>query len=167
MATRLRHPKSAVIAITSPAFADNRDIPARYAAVGENVPPALSWSALPENTQSLALICEDPDAPTPEPFLHWLLFNVAATTPGIPEGVARTEMPPQLPGASQGVNSFGNVGYDGPAPPRGHGIHRYQFQLFALDETLHLPSGVTAQAVRQAMTGHVLGKGVLVGLFSR
>src|SRR5262249_28742525 len=105
----------------------------RYARGGSNLSPALSWSALPENTASLALICEDPDAPGPEPFTHWVLFNVPPDLGGLPEGVAQGPNPGRIPGAGQGLNDFGNVGYDGPAPPRGDGIHRYQFQIFALD----------------------------------
>src|SRR5437870_4070330 len=158
--------KPAVIAVTSSAFQDSTDMPARYSRSGGNVSPALSWSALPQNTASVALICEDPDAPGPDPFIHWVLYNIPPTLAGIPESISRAPLPAELPGAAQGVNHFENVGYDGPAPPSGDGIHRYQFQVLALDEMLNLPPGVTALAVRQMMKDHVLGKGVLVGLFS-
>ncbi len=166
--TRVRSSqKPAVLAVTSPAFQDATDIPARYAGIGENISPALSWSTLPEDCASIAILCEDPDAPGTRAFSHWVLFNVPPTLPGVQEGIEPGPNPPELQGASQGVNDFGRVGYDGPAPPRGHGPHRYRFEIYALDERLNLPSGVTALAVRPVMKTHVLGKGVLVGLYSR
>jgi len=165
--TRIRGSrKAAVIAVTSPAFQDGADIPGRYAKAGDNVSPALSWSALPENTASIAVLCEDPDAGV-EAFTHWVLFNVPPALPGVPEGLSRMAAPAELPGAAQGGNDFGRVGYDGPAPPPGDGPHRYQFQVYALDEMLDLAPGVTALAVRQAAKGRIVGKGVLVGLYSR
>ncbi len=168
--TRVRRSRSvrspAVIGVTSAAFQDNGDIPSRYSRAGGNISPALSWSALPKKTASLALICEDPDAPGHDPFTHWVLYNVPPNLQGLPEGVAQGAQPEAIPGAEQGRNDFGNVGYDGPAPPRGDGIHRYQFQIYALDEMLPLSPGVTAEAVWQAIKDHVLGKGVLVGVYS-
>jgi Raf kinase inhibitor-like YbhB/YbcL family protein len=167
-ATKVRSSaKPAVLAVTSPAFQDSGDIPGRYAGVGENLSPALSWSTLPEGSASIAILCEDPDAPGGRPFSHWVLFNVPSSLPGIPEGIAPGPDPEGLRGASQGVNDFGRVGYDGPAPPRGHGPHRYRFEVYALDERLDLPSGVDASAVHQRMKAHVVGKGVLVGRYSR
>ena len=85
----------------------------------------------------------------------------------IPEGIPKEDKPSDLAGAEQGVNDFGNVGYDGPAPPPGRGVHRYQFQLFALDEMLSLPPEVTKLALMWTMEGHILGKGMLRGLYSR
>lgn len=167
--TRIRYSlkKPVPLAVTSPAFQDGGRIPDRFARGGENVSPALHWSRLPEKTASVALICEDPDAPTPSPFIHWVIFNIPASIPGLPEGVPHGPLPPDPGGASQGVNDFDGVGYDGPAPPRGHGPHRYRFQIHALDAVLSAPPGLSALALRQAMEGHVLGKGVLVGTFSR
>jgi Raf kinase inhibitor-like YbhB/YbcL family protein len=168
--TRIRRSRGvkapAVIGVTSPAFQDSSDIPSRYSRAGGNISPALSWSALPKKTASVALICEDPDAPGHEPFTHWVLFNVPPNAAGLPEGVAQGAHAGGLPGAGQGVNDFGNVGYDGPAPPRGDGIHRYQFQIYALDDTLPLSPGATAGDLWEAMKDHILGKGVLVGVFS-
>ena len=173
--TRIRHtgparrPSAppAVIAVTSPAFQDSVDIPARTTRAGGNVSPALSWSTLPEGTASIVILVDDPDAPGRTPFSHWVLFNVRPASPGIPEGLGREPLPSEVPGAAQGENGFGALGYDGPAPPPGRGVHRYQFQVFALDETLPLPPGVTGAAVRRRMQGHVLGQGTLVGLFGR
>lgn len=155
------------LAVTSPAFQDGQRIPDRYARHGGNHSPALNWSQLPMDTASIALICEDPEAPQPDPFTHWVIFNLPPTIPGVPEGISQMPQPAEVSGAAQGVNDFDHVGYDGPAPPAGHGLHRYRFQIFALDAVLNLPPGVSKLAVRQAMEGHVLGKGVLSGTFSR
>ena len=169
--TRIRRSKPpigpALFAVTSPAFQDGQRIPDRYARAGGNVSPALHWSQLPVDTASIALICEDPDAPQPDPFTHWVIFNIPPTLPGIPEGVSQLPQPGEILGSGQGVNDFDHVGYDGPAPPAGHGLHRYRFQIHALDAMLNLPPGVSKLAVRQAMEGHILGKGVLSGTFSR
>ena len=159
--------KPAQLAVTSPAFQDGQRIPARYARQGGNVSPALNWSQLPVDTASIALICEDPDAPQPDPFTHWVIFNIQPTLAGIPEGISQLPQPGEVLGAGQGVNDFDHVGYDGPAPPAGHGLHRYRFQIHALDAVLQVPPGVSKLAVRQAMEGHVLAKGVLSGTFSR
>lgn len=167
--TRIRRStgKPVTLALTSPAFQDGERIPDRHARGGRNLSPALHWSELPEGTASVALICEDPDAPTLKPFVHWLIFNLPPSLPGLPEGVQQKPAPADLDGAAQGVNDFDGVGYDGPAPPAGGGPHRYRFQLFALDTVLTLPSGVSALSLRRALEGHVLGKGVLAGTFSR
>ena len=159
--------KPVPLAVTSPAFQDGERIPTRYARQGANRSPALNWSQLPMDTASIVMICEDPDAPQPDPFTHWVIFNIAPTLPGIPEGISQLPQPAEVSGAGQGVNDFDHVGYDGPAPPPGHGVHRYRFQIYALDAVLNLPPGVSKLAVRQAMDGHVLGKGVLSGTFSR
>jgi Raf kinase inhibitor-like YbhB/YbcL family protein len=163
--TPLKKPVS--LAVTSPAFQDGQRIPDRYARGGVNVSPALHWSQLPVDTVSIALICEDPDAPQPDPFTHWVIFNIPPTVEGVPEGVSRVPQPGEVWGAAQGVNDFDDIGYDGPAPPHGHGLHRYRFQIHALDAMLNLPPGVSKMAVRQAMEGHILGKGVLSGTYSR
>jgi len=159
--------KPVPLAVTSPAFQDGERIPDRYAKHGTNLSPTLHWSQLPIDTASIVLICEDPDAPQPDPFTHWVLFNIPPTLEGLPEGVTRVPQPPQVSGAGQGVNDFDDVGYDGPSPPPGHGLHRYRFQIHALDTMLNLPPGVSKLAVRQAMDGHILGKGVLSGTYSR
>jgi hypothetical protein len=166
--TRIRPSrKFAVIGVTSSAFPDGGTIPVRYTGDGDNLSPALSWSTLPEGTASIAILCEDPDAPGTEAFSHWVAFNLPPSLTGLPERVARSANPPELRGGAHGVNHFGGVGYDGPKPPRGDGPHRYQFQVYALDEKLSLPPGASAQALRKVTKGHILGKGVLVGLFSR
>src|SRR5262245_10546005 len=112
------------IQITSNAFLDGEAIPTRYTCDGENVSPALDWSDIPEAAQSLALVCEDPDAPSGL-FTHWILYNLPPTTTGLAEGVSTNE---QLDnGASQGRNDFNRIGYGGPCPPAKDNAHRYFF----------------------------------------
>jgi hypothetical protein len=149
--------------LTSPAFEPGATIPQRHTGDGKDVSPSLRWSGAPAGTKSFALICDDPDAPRGT-WVHWVLFNLPADQAELAEGVPAT---PELPGgAKQGKNDFGNHGYGGPAPPRGK-PHRYIFKLYALDTVLELPAGATKQQLEQAMKGHVLAQGQLMGTYSR
>ncbi len=117
------------------AFANNAAIPKKYTGDGEDVSPALRWSGVPAGTAELALICDDPDAPTPQPWVHWLIYKLSPQFAGLPENVAKMANPQPPADAVQGKNSFGKLGYGGPAPPRGHGLHHYHFRLYALNQT--------------------------------
>src|SRR5437764_1278891 len=143
--------------LTSPAFADNQPIPAKYSHDGGNMSPPLNWNASPSSAKSLALIVEDPDAPGPTPFTHWIVFNIPTDTVSIPEGAVPA-------GALQGKNDGGTIGYYGPKPPSG--IHHYIFRLYALDAPLPLAAGASKADVVNAMKGHELGMGKLTGLYS-
>jgi Raf kinase inhibitor-like YbhB/YbcL family protein len=149
--------------LTASAFAPESDIPAQFTCDGSDISPALSWTAPPEGTQSLALIVDDPDAPRGT-FVHWVLYDLPASERGLPEGV-----PPQrrlTSGASQGRNDFGKVGYGGPCPPAGP-PHRYYFRLCALDTRLDLKAGATRAQLDRAMRGHVLGRTELMARYRR
>ncbi len=157
------------ISLTSTAFRSGSPVPRRHTGDGEDLSPPLAWAGIPEATQELVLLCEDPDAPTPHPWVHWVLFNIPPDVASLPEGVPRKprlEAPIQ---ATQGVNSWptDNVGYRGPAPPRGHGIHHYHFVIRALDHRLTLPPGADKAGVVKAMKGHILATGELVGTYQR
>lgn len=143
----------------SPAFADGERIPSRYTCDGVNVAPELRWSELPRGTMSLALTCEDPDAPRGT-FTHWVAWNLDPATGGIGEG----EVPP---GMRQGRNDFGAVGYGGPCPPRGHGIHHYRFTLYALSTPIELSEGATIDELRRAIAGVTLARAELTGVYAR
>ncbi|MER9653575.1 YbhB/YbcL family Raf kinase inhibitor-like protein [Mesorhizobium sp. M0152] len=151
-------------ALTSPAFADNQRMLPRYARDGENVSPPLEWTDPPQGTKSFALVVEDPDAPSGM-FRHWAVYDIDAQRNALPEGTtsgAKTES------LGHGVNDFGNPHYDGPQPPRGHGLHHYHFRLLALDvETLHLDEKASIDDILKKAKPHVLGQAELVGTFER
>jgi Raf kinase inhibitor-like YbhB/YbcL family protein len=147
------------VKLVSPAFADGQPIPARYTCDGENVSPELWWSDVPSGTHSLALTCQDPDAPRGT-FTHWVIWNLDPALERLPSG----EVPP---GALQGRNDFGHVGYGGPCPPPGHGPHHYHFTLYAVPELIPLPEGATITQLRAALGSGVLDEAELVGIYER
>lgn len=158
------------IQLTSTAVTEGKPIPRKHTGEGVDVSPALAWSGVPEGTKELALICDDPDAPRPEPWVHWVIYKIPPTTKGLPEGVARDERLKEPAGALQGENSWPkgeNLGYLGPMPPPGHGVHRYFFKLYALDATLDVKPGLDKDGLLRAMKGHILAEGQLMGTYRR
>ncbi len=149
--------------LTSTAFADGDKMPARYTCDGENVSPPLAWGEPPPQTRSFALIVDDPDAPVGV-FTHWVIFNIPADARELEEAIPIGERLPN--GALQGKNGFGKLGYGGPCPPRGS-PHHYRFTLYALDKPLELPPGISKNDLLQAMEGHILAQGQLVGVYQR
>jgi len=145
--------------VKSSAFADGGAVPRKYTGEGEDVSPPLSWSNVPEGTKEFALICDDPDAPRPVPWVHWVLYKIPASVRELAEGSSG--------GAREGRNDFGNTGYGGPMPPPGHGVHHYHFKVYALDTELDLPAGATKDQLLGAMKGHVAAEGELVGTYER
>jgi len=144
-------------AISSPDFANGRIIPQKYSYHGGNVAPELRMAHVPANTKSLVLIVDDPDAPSGL-WTHWTVWNIPVPTYAL--------YADKLPaGAVQGKNSFGHVGYDGPAPP--NGTHRYFFRLYALNTVLSLPEGSSREALDAAMVRHVIGHAELFGTYSQ
>jgi Raf kinase inhibitor-like YbhB/YbcL family protein len=148
--------------LTSAAFQDGGLIPQKHTCDGEDVSPPLTWSDLPNETRSLALIADDPDAPRGT-WVHWVLYDLPPDARELPEAVPPTESLPN--GAKQGRNDFGKIGYGGPCPPGG--MHRYFFKLYALDRKLGLPAGKTKQELLDAMRGHVLAEAQLMGRYGR
>ncbi len=155
------------LALKSAAFAPGTNIPRRHAGDGEDLSPPLEWSDLPPETRELALILHDPDAPSPQPWVHWVIYKIPTSTSAMAEGVHPRPAPSFPAGAVQGKNSWGTIGYRGPAPPRGHGVHLYHFRLYALNATLNLAAGVDKPALLAAMRGHVLAEAELVGTYER
>lgn len=148
--------------VTSSAFEERGAIPARYTCDGLDISPPLSWSPVPNATQSLALIAEDPDAARGA-FAHWVIYNLPPDTQRLPEDVPNRQTLPS--GALQGMNGAGSIGYTGPCPPSG--THRYFFKVYALDTDLDLGAGATKEEVVRAMEGHVLAEGRLLGTYQR
>ncbi|MFW5698918.1 MAG: YbhB/YbcL family Raf kinase inhibitor-like protein [Planctomycetota bacterium] len=147
--------------LQSPAFANGERIPERYAhpPVGQDIAPPLQWKGLPQGTGSLALLCEDPDAPTEQPFVHLVAWGIPVDRQELVENEAQRY--------AQGVNDFGQAGWGGPLPPEGHGQHRYHFRLFALDATPELKPGASKADLLAAVDGHVLGVAETVGWYER
>jgi Raf kinase inhibitor-like YbhB/YbcL family protein len=154
--------KMAAMKLTSPAFAAGEKVPKAHTCDGANSSPALVWEGVPPGSQSLALIVDDPDAPVGT-WVHWVAYDLPPDLPGLPEGLPNTG---KLDiGGTQGNNDFRKPGYGGPCPPRG--THRYFFKLYALDIPLNWEPGKTKKDLVQAMEGHVLAEGELIGLYSR
>ena len=154
--------------IKSELFLDRAAIPVGCTEDGEDRSPALAWAVVPKGTVEFALIVDDPDAPAPEPWVHWVLAKIPASAAGLAAGYRELSTPGDSPaGLVQGLNTWGTVGYRGPAPPPGHGTHHYHFKLFALDEALDVPQGVDKHTLLEAISGHVLGRAELVGTYQR
>ncbi|HAW57852.1 MAG TPA: YbhB/YbcL family Raf kinase inhibitor-like protein [Bacteroidales bacterium] len=148
--------------IKSSSFNHEAMIPAKYAYDGQNISPPLVWSGAPKETKSFALICDDPDAPVGT-WVHWVIFDMPAKINSLPESVSRQE---EIAGIGKnGINNFGNYGYDGPCPPGG--THRYYFKLYALDTILNPKAGLSKENLLAAMKGHVLAEAQLMGRYKR
>jgi Raf kinase inhibitor-like YbhB/YbcL family protein len=145
------------IQMVSVAFTEGGQIPSKHTCDGEDLSPELAWSGVPQGAKSLALIMDDPDAPG-RVFVHWVLFNIPASIAELPEGVSGIGLP--------GSNNFRKTGYNGPCPPSG-AAHRYFFKLYALDQELKLSSGASKADIEDAMKGHILATGQLIGKYSR
>ncbi|GGX41629.1 YbhB/YbcL family Raf kinase inhibitor-like protein [Saccharospirillum salsuginis] len=151
------------LALTSSAFEDGGAIPQKYSGEGEDVSPPLSWTNTPDGTQSIVVVCHDPDAPLVSPngtygFVHWVLYNLPANTTSLSEGTTE---------GTKGKNNFGKVGYGGPMPPEGHGTHRYYFWVLALDTDLDLDDGMSLWQLLEACEPHIIGMNRLVGTYQR
>ncbi len=148
--------------LTCAAFDDGGRVPTRHTGEGEDVSPPLTWTNVPDGTQSYALVCHDPDAPLIKPgsygFVHWVLYDIPGSVTELTEGVADY---------TAGVNDFGNQGYGGPMPPEGHGTHRYFFWLFALGSDVDLEPGLTMWQLLEKIEPAVVGMNRLMGTYSR
>lgn len=148
--------------LTSKAFQDGGEIPQKHTCDGEDISPCLEWTAVPDDTMTLALIVDDPDAPDGT-WVHWLFYNLPAHILEIAENLPREG---QLEnGIMQGRNDFKNIGYGGPCPASG--THRYVFKLIALDKELELQPGATKRQLLTAMEGHILDRAQFMGTYSK
>jgi len=146
------------LTLSSPAFQEGGMLPEKYTCDGSNVNPPLQISNIPNGTQSLALVVDDPDAPMGT-WIHWIMWNIPPNTTGISE----RSVPP---GAQQGSNTFGKVHWDGPCSAAGT-THRYLFRLYALDKVLNLPEKSAKPRLEAEMQGHVLGQTQLTVKYAR
>ena len=148
--------------LISKAFDNNGIIPPQFTCDGRDISPPLSWSEPPADTQSLALICDDPDAPG-KTWVHWVVYNLTPSTRFLSEAVSIEKG--ITGGGLQGINDFNKLSYGGPCPPGG--THRYFFKLYALDKMLDLEPGATKAELEAVMKGHILDRGELMGHYSR
>ena len=152
--------------LTSPSVLPGRPIPAKFTCQGADVSPQLDWSHAPGGTKSFALIVDDPDAPDPAAptmtWVHWVLYDIPATTGSLPEAVAPAALPP---GTRQGLNDWDRTRYGGPCPPIGR--HRYFHKLYALDTVLPDLKRPDKAALEKAMQGHILAQAVLIGTYQK
>ncbi|MBR9910348.1 MAG: YbhB/YbcL family Raf kinase inhibitor-like protein [Gammaproteobacteria bacterium] len=148
--------------LTSASFQAGQAIPKRCTMEGENTSPQLSWTEAPEGSKAFAIICHDPDAPLVSPgsygFVHWVLYNIPASTSSLEENSTI---------GTAGKNDFGESGYGGPMPPPGHGDHHYFFSLLALDKDVKLPPGLSMWELLEKIEPHVIGMNRLVGIYQR
>jgi len=150
------------IMLASKAFSHGNAIPRRYTGDGEDISPPLSWGSVPEGTKSHVIICDDPDAPRGN-WDHWILFNIPGEARDLPEHFLLAR--PGLKGVRGGMNDFSRLEYGGPCPPGG--THRYFFKIYALDAVLDVKEGVRKNELLRVMEKHILGKGELMGTYTR
>ncbi len=150
------------IKIISPAFEPGGMIPVKYTCDGQDISPPLKWGDVPDGTASIALICDDPDAPMGT-WVHWVIFDLPPDTRGLPENIPAEENLDM--GGTHGTNDFRRPGYGGPCPPGG--THRYYFKVYALDKKMDIQAGSTKAQLLKAMEGHILAEGELMGQYKR
>jgi len=152
--------------LTSSAFSHKGEIPETYTCEGSNVSPPLAWQNIPENTKSLVLIVDDPDAPDPKApkmtFVHWVLYNISPAIKSFPQNAAAMHLPQ---GTCEGLNNWNKTGYGGPCPPIGR--HRYFHKLYALDVVLPELVAPTKAELEKAMNGHIIAKVELLGTYEK
>jgi Raf kinase inhibitor-like YbhB/YbcL family protein len=144
--------------LTSPAFDHHRGIPERHTGDGDDVSPELMWSGAPDATKAFAIVVHDPDAPLVDGFTHWVAYGIPGDVNHLPEGGGDA--------VTHGTNSMGNAGYNGPAPPPGHGTHHYYFWVYALDDDLDLEPGLDRRALHDRIEDHVIEQARLVGTYA-
>jgi Raf kinase inhibitor-like YbhB/YbcL family protein len=150
------------VSISSPAFGLHQPIPSQYTCDGKDISPPLALNAVPANTKSIVLICDDPDAPAGT-WVHWVCYDIPPSATGISEDQPKADS--LSCGGTQGKNDFHRIGWGGPCPPGG--THRYFFKVYCLDIVLNLLPGKTKKDIEKAMKGHVIDRGEFYGVYSR
>lgn len=152
------------IVVTSEVQEASGRLPDRHSAYHDNISPPLRWSNVPD-VRAWAIIVEDPDAPRELPFVHWMVWNIEGGLNALPEGVGNTASPVTPQGAVQGRNDMGGYGWFGPRPPQGHGVHRYYFQVFALNDTIDMGPDTPLEQLLHALKGRTIAKGEMMATY--
>ncbi len=140
--------------LTSPQFKNKQIIPKKYSCEGEDINPPLTIEEIPDNTKSLVLIIDDPDAPS-NTWTHWVVYDIEP----------KKEIKENEVSGIQGINDFGKKNYGGPCPPSGK--HRYFFRLYALDKKINRKDGETRKEIEKEMDGHIIEKTELIGIYEK
>jgi Raf kinase inhibitor-like YbhB/YbcL family protein len=135
-----------------------------HSAYHDNISPPLNWTAVPD-AKAWAVVVEDPDAPRELPFVHWMIWNIPGDAHGLPQGIAQRDVPVTPQNAVQGKNDAGQYGWFGPRPPAGHGVHRYYFQVFALDQRIDMGPETPLNELLNALKGHTIAKGEMMATY--
>lgn len=153
----------AEFSIKSDSFENNKNIPIKFTCDGHDFSPEISWDNIPEGTKSIALLVDDPDAPTKEPFVHWIIYNIAPNQKNLNENI-KNNLPE---GIKQGSNHFKTIGYRGPCPPKGE-THRYFFKLYALDiPVVSQKDNISKAEFLDIIKGHDLAQAQIIGTYKR
>lgn len=152
------------IVLATPSLDQDGRLEDRCSAYYENRSPPLVWTSV-EGAAAYAIVVEDPDAPREHPFVHWMIWNIPGEATSLPEGLPNTPGLGQVGGAVQGVNGNGTVGWFGPRPPPGHGLHRYHFQIFALAAPLSFGPDTPLEILVNGLKGDTLADGVMVAVY--
>lgn len=152
------------IVVTSTAQETSGRLPDRYSAYFDNISPPLNWTNVPD-VKAWAIIVEDPDAPRDLPFVHWMIWNIRGEITSLPEGLPNDDFLATPQGGIQGKNDMGGYGWFGPRPPAGHGLHRYYFQVFALDDFLEMGPDTELKELLNALKGHTIAKGEMMATY--
>jgi hypothetical protein len=159
----VRPPRS--MRVTSQDFEGEGPLPERCTAGGDNATPSLAWEGVPPIAREMVIVCEDADAPLGRPFVHWIAYRIPPELGELAAGLPAANAVLGGPGIKQGINGRRRIGYDGPAPPRGHGKHRYYFQVFALREPIEFGEPPDREALFERLRDNVVGYGEIVGTY--
>jgi len=159
------------IIVASPTLKAGAAVPIAHTPDGRNDSPAITWSNVPVGTKEFAVVCEDPDAGNPPPFVHWVVYGIPATATGLPAAlpIDGSPMPSDISSAVQGLSGFRRAIYRGPAPPPGK-VHHYHFIVYALDTNIAAKPGqppLTRAQLLEALQGHIIGQGEIVATYER
>ena len=152
------------VVVTSPSQEPSGKLADRHSAYFDNISPPLRWTGAPD-VKAWAIVVEDPDAPREQPFVHWMIWNLRGEVTALPEGLPNSDILATPQGGIQGRNDMGGYGWFGPRPPAGHGVHRYYFQVFALDDVLEMGPDTDLKALLNALKGHTLAKGEMMATY--
>ena len=152
------------IVVTCRAQETSGKLPDRHSAYFDNISPPLDWTNVPD-VKAWAVIVEDPDAPREKPFVHWMIWNIYGEIHGLPEGLPNSDFLATPQGGIQGRNDMGGYGWFGPRPPAGHGLHRYYFQVFALDDLIEMGPDTPLDQLLNALKGHTLATGEMMATY--